>query len=577
MRAWWHPSPAYRDRLGYTHWRMPRDPIEVEVFKHLFHAIAEEMGAALRRTAFSPNIKERRDYSCAVFDGVGEALAMGDHMPVHLGSMPMSVRAAITQTALGPGDACILNDPFRGGTHLPDITVVAPVFVERRGRSATADFFVASRAHHADVGGAYPGSMGICREICQEGLRIPPVKIVRAGEIDREMLAILLSNVRTPEEREGDLRAQLAACHTGTMRLQELCRRYSLSRVKRAARELLLYSEEMMRAFLATVPSGTYAAEDFLDDDGVSDEPLRIAVKVVFPREARQHGLALLSHKRRKNRAPAKVTGSARQCFVVDFTGTSPQVEGGINAVEAITYSACFYVFRCLLSEEVPATTGLMRPINLVAPEGTLVNARPPAAVAGGNVETSQRIVDVLLRALAQAIPERIPAASSGTMNNLTVGGLDRRNGEAVPFAYYETVAGGSGASAAHDGVSGVHTHMTNSLNTPAEALEYAYPFRVTRYSVRAGSGGAGEHRGGDGIVREIEMLTDATVTILSDRRKSRPYGLAGGGDGSTGRTEVLRHDGSTEVLPGKGSTRLRRGERVRVETPGGGGWGKTL
>jgi N-methylhydantoinase B len=556
---------------------MKRDPIELEIFKNLFHSIAEEMGAALRRTAFSPNIKERRDYSCAVFDRAGEALAMGDHMPVHLGSMPMSVRAAITQTTLGPGDVCMLNDPFRGGTHLPDITVVAPVFVERAGRGAAPDFFVASRAHHADVGGAYPGSMGPCREIYQEGLRIPPVKVVRAGEIDHEILAMLLSNVRTPEEREGDLRAQLAACHTGATRLHELCRRYGLPRVKRAAGELLLYSEEMMRAFLATVPCGTYAAEDFLDDDGVRDEPLRIAVKVVFPRAARQHGLAYPSQQRRTAGAPARVTGGAGHHFVVDFTGTSPQVEGSINAVEAITYSACFYVFRCLLREEVPATTGLMRPIRLIAPEGTVVNARPPAAVAGGNVETSQRIVDVLLRALAQAIPERIPAASSGTMNNLTVGGLDRRSGKAVPFAYYETVAGGSGAGAGHDGVSGVHTHMTNSLNTPAEALEYAYPFRVTRYSVRAGSGGAGEHPGGDGIVREIEMLTDATVTILSDRRKSRPYGLAGGGEGAPGRTEILRHDGSTEVLPGKGSTRLQPGERVRVETPGGGGWGKTI
>lgn len=531
---------------------MRRDPIELEVFKHLFHAIAEEMGVSLRRTAFSPNIKERRDYSCALFDAAGEALAMGDHMPVHLGSMPMSVRAAIAQTSLGPGDVCMLNDPFRGGTHLPDITLVASVFIGGGRRNAAPDFFVAARAHHADVGGTYAGSMGPCREIYQEGLRIPPVKIVRGGEVDRDLMSMLLNNVRTPEEREGDLSAQLAACHTGETRLQELCQRYGTPRVKRAAHDLLVYSEEMMRAFLATVPAGSYAAEDFLDDDGIREQPVRIAVKISFPHKSR-----------------------SREFVTVDFSGSAPQQEGSINAVEAITYSACFYVFRCLLREDVPATTGLMRPFQLIAPEGTVVNARPPAAVAGGNVETSQRIVDVLLRALAQALPDRIPAASSGTMNNLTVGGMDFRSGDPIPFAYYETIAGGSGASAAHDGVSGVHTHMTNSLNTPAEALEYAYPFRVTRYSLRESSGGQGAYRGGNGVIREIEVLTDSTVTILSDRRKSRPYGLAGGSDGTPGRTVVSRRDGSREELPGKSSTRLARGERVRVETPGGGGWGR--
>jgi N-methylhydantoinase B len=535
---------------------MRADPIELEVFKHLFHAVAEEMGAALRRTAFSPNIKERRDYSCALFDAAGNVLAMGDHMPVHLGSMPMSVRAAIAELPLAPGDVAMLNDPFRGGTHLPDITVVAPVFVGRARRNAAPEFFVAARAHHADVGGTYAGSMGPCREIYQEGLRIPPVKIVRAGALDRDILALLLNNVRTPEEREGDLSAQLAACHTGSTRLLELCARYGIARVQRAARALLDYSEKMMRAFLATAPAGSYAAEDVLDDDGVSDAPVRIAVRITFPRAT-------------------KVASRKPRPVVIDFTGSSPQVEGSINAVEAITYSACFYVFRCLLREDVPATAGLMRPIQLIAPEGTVVNARPPAAVAGGNVETSQRIVDVLLRALAQALPEHIPAASSGTMNNLTIGGMDDRSGKAIPFAYYETVAGGSGASAAHDGVSGVHTHMTNSLNTPAEALEYSYPLRVMKYALRAGSGGDGKHRGGDGIVREMEVLADATVTLLADRRKSRPYGLAGGEDGAPGRTEILRADGSTDLMPSKGSTRLRRGERVRIETPGGGGWGR--
>jgi N-methylhydantoinase B len=537
-----------------------RDPIELEVFKNLFHSIAEEMGAALRRTSFSPNIKERRDYSCAVFDGTGQVIAMGDHMPVHLGSMPMSVAAAVKHCVLDPGDVVMLNDPFRGGTHLPDITLVMPVYLSgatRRRKGGSPDFYVASRAHHADVGGTYPGSMGPCREIYQEGLRIPPVKIMRGGKIVEDVLALLLNNVRTPEEREGDLGAQIAACQTGAQRLFEICARYGNARTKRAASDLLDYSETMMRSFLAGVPPGSYRAEDFLDNDGVEDRPVRIKVAL----HVHKAGARRTSH--RKHRA----------AITIDFTGSDLQVQGAINAVDAITVSACFYVFRCLLREDVPATTGLIRPIEIIAPEGTVVNARPPAAVAGGNVETSQRIVDVLLKALAQAIPDRIPAAASGTMNNLTIGGIDPRTGE--PFAYYETIAGGMGARPGKEGVSGVHTHMTNSLNTPAEALEHAYPVRLRRYSFRSGSGGNGLHRGGDGIVREIEVLTDAQVTLLADRRSRGPYGLSGGSDGAPGRTVVIHQDGSEEVLPGKTSVRMKSGERIRVETPGGGGWGR--
>jgi N-methylhydantoinase B len=564
-----------------------RDPIELEVFKNLYHSIAEEMGAALRRTSFSPNIKERRDYSCAVFDSRGQVIAMGDHMPVHLGSMPMSVAAAIEQCNLDndrlePGDVVMLNDPFRGGTHLPDITMVMPVFTNKKKitRRAAPDFYVASRAHHADVGGTYPGSMGPCREIYQEGLRIPPVKIMRGGKIVPDVLALLLNNVRTPEEREGDLGAQIAACQTGAQRLNELCARYGLGRTQKAATDLLDYSEELMRAFLATVPTGKYQAEDFLDDDGVESKPVRIALTLNVSRAAKK------SHVKTRPAASlsARPSSSRRTAAVaIDFTGSDPQVQGAINAVEAITYSACFYVFRCLLRDEVPATAGLMRPIRVIAPEGTIVNARPPAAVAGGNVETSQRIVDVLLRALAQAIPDRIPAAAAGTMNNLTIGGLDFRGEDSRgkipptghPFAYYETIAGGMGARPTKDGVSGVHTHMTNSLNTPAEALENAYPVRLRKYSLRPNSGGRGLHRGGDGIIREIEVLTDAQVTLLADRRTRGPYGLNGGSDGAPGRTTIIRHDGTEEELPGKTSTRLRAGERVRIESPGGGGWGK--
>jgi N-methylhydantoinase B len=524
-----------------------RDPVELEIFKSLFHSIAEEMGAALRRTAFSPNIKERRDYSCAVFDGAGEVVAMGDHMPVHLGSMPMSVRAAVERLTLNAGDVAILNDPFCGGTHLPDITLVAPVFLNTGKRKPA--FYVASRAHHADVGGTYAGSMGICREIYQEGIRIPPIKLIAGGKLQDDVFRLMLNNVRTPEEREGDLNAQIAACHTGATRLLEITGRYGLPRVQRVMEELQEYSEKLMRAFLGKVPHGRYEAEDFLDDDGAGSGPVRIAVALTFQ--------------------AAKAT---KPLVTVDFTGSSPQVAGSINAVDAITYSACFYVFRCLLQEDVPAAAGLMRPVRMIAPSGTVVNARPPAAVAGGNVETSQRIVDVLLRALAQAMPDRVPAGSSGTMNNLTIGGIDERTGE--PFAYYETIAGGMGARPDRPGVSGVHTHMTNSLNTPAEALEYAYPLRITQYSLRRGSGGGGKFRGGDGIVRELELLADSEVTLLADRRSRGPYGLQGAVDGAAGRTAVLYHDGSQEALPGKTSVRLKKGERVRIESPGGGGWG---
>lgn len=518
------------------------DPIELAVFKSATRSVAEEMGASLRRTAFSPNIKERRDYSCAVFDGEGQAIAMGDHMPVHLGSMPMSVRAAVDALTLGPGDVAILNDPFAGGTHLPDITMVLPVFVDQK---ESPIFYVASRAHHADVGGKYPGSMGLCREISEEGVRIPPKKLVRGGETDWSVLQMILNSVRTPEEREGDLAAQIGACRVGEMRLQELVGRMGPDKVKNLCADLLDYSERLMRSELSQMPAGKFSAEDFLDDDGFGDLPVRINVCVEFD--------------------PA--SASVR----VDFEGSSPQVASSMNAVFAITYSATYYVFRCLLPEDAPANAGLMRPITVHAPERSIVNASPPAAVAAGNVETSQRIVDVLLRALARAIPHRIPAASAGTMSNLTIGGIDPRS--ARPFAYYETIAGGMGARPHADGLSGVHTHMTNSLNTPVEALEYAYPFRVRRYSYRSNSGGAGKFRGGDGLIREIELLADAQVTLLSDRRKFQPYGLAGGESGAAASARHLSRKKADE-LAAKSSILAKKGDAISIETPGGGGWG---
>jgi N-methylhydantoinase B len=570
---------------------MKVDPAELEVFKNLFHSVAEEMGAALRRSAFSPNIKERRDYSCAVFDGQGRVVAMGDHMPVHLGSMPMSVAATIESLDLGPGDIAMLNDPYAGGTHLPDITLVMPVLdcrwpiadardpkietrksklvsTQRQQRllrvsnfefrvSKTGDqqspigndnapplFYVANRAHHSDIGGAQPASMGLSEQIYQEGLRIPPVVLARGGKVQRDLLAMLLANVRTPREREGDLLAQVAACRLGERRLGELAHKYGARKTAFYLEALQRYSAQLMREALRRIPDGVYRAEDFLDDDGFSRRPVRLQVAIHI------HG----------HRA------------TVDFDGTAASCRGSVNAVLAITTSAVFYVFRCLLGEDVPACAGLMEPIEVRAPKGTVVNAQAPAAVAAGNVETSQRIVDVLLRALAPALPDRIPAASSGTMNNLSFGGIYPRSGE--PLAYYETIAGGMGARPGADGLSGVHTHMTNSLNTPIEALECSYPVRVRRYSLRHGSGGMGRYRGGDGVIREIEFLTDVQGSILSDRRVFPPYGLAGGKPGRTGKNE-LRADGRVTKLPSKSGFSAKAGSVLRIETPGGGGWGK--
>jgi len=521
------------------------DPIELALFKNAFHSIAEEMGTALRRTAFSPNIKERRDYSSAVFDSDGNVIAMGDDMPVHLGSMPMSVRAALDRLTLDAGDIAILNDPYDGGTHLPDITLVMPVFIEEK---SSAGFYVANRAHHADVGGAYPGSMGLCREIWQEGIRIPPVKLASAGTLNQALLSLILNNVRTPKEREGDLTAQIGSCRIGVQRMIELVAKYGFDRVQSNAADLLNHSEELMKVELEQLPEGEFSAEDYLDNDGITDDPVRICVTIkTDPRHGRVR---------------------------VDFSGSAPQVTGSLNAVYAITYSATFYAFRCLLPEEAAPSAGLMRPVELIIPEGTIVNARPPAAVAGGNVETSQRIVDVLLRALSKIVPDRIPAASSGSMNNLTIGGMDARTGQ--PYAYYETIAGGSGARPNSDGVSGVHTHMTNSLNTPVEALEYAYPFRVLRYSYRRNSGGAGRFRGGDGLIREIEFLEPAQVTLLTERRGFAPYGLHGGGDGAKGRNILIEH-GIEKELPGKCNMQVNAGAILRIETPGGGGWGQSV
>jgi N-methylhydantoinase B/oxoprolinase/acetone carboxylase alpha subunit len=523
---------------------LPIHPIEFEIFKNLFLSIAEEMGVTLCRTGFSPNIKERLDYSCAVYDAAGETIAQGDHMPVHLGAMPLSVRAAIDAVPMEPGDMVALNDPYQGGTHLPDITLVAPVFVSRSGGSRRATFYAANRAHHSDVGGMSPGSMPMAREIYQEGLIIPPVRLVRGGRVVKELLALVLANVRTPEEREGDLTAQIAANRVAEKRLQELVARHGQKRAVAYGAALQDYTERVVRRTIEAIPDGEYTFEDALDDDGFDVRPVKIRVRI-------------------------RIDGDRAE---IDFGGSAPQVQGSVNANYAITLSACLYCFRCLIAEDVLYNAGVARPLRVLAPLGTIVNATRPCAVAGGNVETSQRITDVVMGALSRALPKSLQAASQGTMNNITLGGVNRRTG--ARFAYYETLGGGMGGRRGIAGLSGVHTHMSNTRNTPVEAIENYLPVRIRHYGLRSGSAGAGAFPGGEGLVREYEILANTSVTILSDRRRLPPYGLQGGRPGRRGRNTLVRK-GREQTLPGKVQLELHPGDRLRIETPGGGGYGR--
>ena len=517
---------------------MEYNPILLQVFKNRFSSIAEEMGVTLNRTAFSPNIKERRDFSCAIFDAWCDMIAQAAHIPVHLGSMPLSVKAALAACTFAEGDMVMLNNPFAGGTHLPDITLVAPVFIDGSPR-----FFVANRAHHADVGGMSAGSMPLSTTLHQEGVIISPVKLVEGGTIDRKLLQLVTENTRTPDEREGDFAAQIMANRVGIRRMLELLAKYGLGEVESYSRHLNDYAERITRAAICEIPDGEYRFTDYLDGDGLGNEQLPVQLNLT-------------------------VVGDTA---TLDFSGSAAQTRGSINAVRAITVSAVLYVFRSLIREDIPTNAGCTRPLQIITRPGSIVDAEFPAAVSAGNVETSQRIVDVVLGALAEALPDRIPAASQGTMNNLTIGGIDPRTNR--PFAYYETIAGGQGASRERDGESAIHSHMTNTLNTPVEALEFSYPFQVATYAVRSGSGGEGRKRGGDGLVREIRLMSDAEVTLISERRLNRPYGLLGGEDGMPG-AQVLVRDGETEALPGKFSRHLCSGDCVRIETPGGGGFG---
>jgi N-methylhydantoinase B len=516
------------------------DPVSLEIYRSALTAIAEEMGAVLTRSSYSPNIKERRDFSCALFDARGRMIAQAAHIPVHLGSMPDSVATALAEfDEFASGDVIALNDPFLGGTHLPDITLISPIFVD-----GDLFGFAANRAHHADVGGMSAGSMPVATEIYQEGVIIPPIKLWEAGEANRAALALVLRNVRTPDERRGDLAAQVAANRTAERRIGELVERAGRKTVDVHIDELINYSERITRSTIEEIPDGVYEFTDYLDDDGVTEDPIAI-------------------------KATVTVEGGE---LTVDFTGSDPEARGSINAVASVAKSAVYYIVRCLMPEEAPSNAGTFAPVTVIAPEGTVVNARPPRPVAGGNVETSQRITDTVFGALAQALPDVIPAAGQGTMNNVTAGGVDPRNGQ--PFAYYETMGGGMGARPGLDGLSGVHVHMSNTLNTPVEAFEFAYPMRITEYRLRDGSGGAGAARGGDGLVREISFEVLTEVTLLTERRRIAPWGLQGGEPGQPGEN-VLIQDGDETQLGGKKTVSVNPGDRLSIRTPGGGGWGK--
>ncbi|WP_232700870.1 hydantoinase B/oxoprolinase family protein [Halobacterium wangiae] len=529
------------------------DSVTLEVIRNGCVAIAEEMNANLIRTGYSPNIKERRDCSCALFDADGEMISQAENMPVHLGAMPFSVAAAVKEFAgdLEPGDAVLLNDPFRGGAHLPDLTLVSPIYADPEAEDPTLVAYAANRAHHADIGGSTAGSVAAdSTEIYQEGLRIPPVKLFAGGEVVDDVMEMILLNVRTPDERRGDLRAQEAANETARERVHELVAKYGVDELDAAFDEIKDYSERRMRAELEAFPDGTYTFEDVLDDDGRGNTDLPVKVAVT-------------------------VEGDSVH---VDFAGTADQTEGPINAVLAVTSSATYYAIRCVTDPDIPPNHGCYRPIDIDTPDGSIVDPNPPAAVVGGNLETSQRVTDVVLGAFGTEAPERVTAAGQGTMNNITFGGTDPRDD--TPYAFYETQGGGFGGRTGKDGMDGVHVHMSNTMNTPAEVLETAYPLRVRRYAYRPDSGGAGEFRGGLGLQRDIEVREHtARFSLLAERHQHAPYGLAGGESGGRGAayhfdSEAYDDGDEGERLAQKSVHDLDPGSVVSVRTPGAGGFG---
>ncbi len=511
------------------------NPVELSIFANRIEAVCDEMGAALQRAAFSPNIRDRLDYSCAVFDASGGLCAQAAHIPVHLGSMAFAMQGIVSAIDWVDGDMVILNDPYMGGTHLPDVTMIAPVFIDHNLLG-----FVANRAHHADIGSETPGSMPLSTELAQEGLVISPQKLVENHRLNEDRLNELMAHLRNPAESRGDFSAQVAANRCGHTRLCELIRQMGVSSYPSALEALNDYAEQLARASFEAIPDGSYRFSDVLDDDGLGHTDITIAVKIT-------------------------VTNNN---IDVDFEGSSRQVAGNVNCPLSVTAAAVYYVFRCLLPPQAPACAGSFRPVTLHAPVGCLLNAQPPAAVAAGNVETSTRIVDVVLGALAQAIPEQIPAASHGSMNNIAIGhGGDN---EQPAWDYYETIGGGMGASVHSDGLDAVQTHMTNTLNTPIESLEMNYPLRISRYQVRHHTGGEGVHNGGNGITREFEFLAPAQVTVLSERRRHAPWGINNGSSALVGRNSC-----NDANVPGKQCFKVETGHRLLIETAGGGGWGK--
>ena len=505
--------------------------IELSLFTNRVSSICDEMGAVLRHAAFSPNIRERLDFSCAVFDASGALCAQAAHIPVHLGSMAYAMRDVVNKFDWSQGDVVIFNDPYLGGTHLPDVTLVSPLIV-----NGTLAGFVANRAHHADIGAESPGSMPISSSLYEEGQVIAPTHLVHKGRLQDQVMQDLISATRNPVESRGDFSAQLSSARTGVSRLNALIEKIGFEDYLEGLEQLNDYGEQMARNALSIIPIGSYEFSDVMDDDGLGHEDIVIKVRL----DVSEAGI------------------------VINFAGTADQVAGNINCPLSVAAAGVFYVFRCLMPSQTPACAGSFRPLEIHAPEGSLVNARYPAAVAAGNVETSTRVVDVLLGALAQAIPELIPAASHGSMNNAAMGSSNES-----PWDYYETIGGGMGASKHGDGISGVQTHMTNTLNTPIESLELRYPLRVTHYALRRGSGGAGLHEGGEGLIREFEFLRPAKVTLLTERRKHKPWGLNGGCAAMPGCNRL-----NGQALPGKVALTLKQGDHLTIESAGGGGYG---
>ena len=512
------------------------DAIRLSIFANRIDAICGEMGATLQKSAFSPNIRDRLDYSCAIFDTAGELCAQAAHIPVHLGSMAFAMRDVVSLVNWSSGDMIVLNDPYKGGTHLPDVTLIAPVFVD-----AKLIGFVANRAHHADIGAESPGSMPLSSSLLEEGLIIAPSFIVKENEIDEQYFAGLMKHMRNKQESSGDFIAQIAANRRGLKRLQALIEKMGRDEYLRSLLELNNYAAVLAENSLSDINDGQYNFEDMLDDDGQGHNDIAIKVTVRFD--------------------AGKIT--------VDFSGSAKQVAGNINCPLSVTAAAVYYVFRCLMPAQTPACAGSFQNITILAPEHSVVNASFPAAVAAGNVETSTRIVDVLLGALSKAMPERIPAASHGSMNNLAMGSVGN---ELYPaWDYYETIGGGMGASAISDGLDAVQTHMTNTLNTPIESLEMKYPLRVTRYQVRQDSAGAGCYHGGEGLIREYQFLVPAQVTILSERRRHQPWGLLDGGSAAAGENML-----NGNPLSAKQSFEVSHGDILSISTAGGGGYGRT-